>query len=502
MIPIYSAAAFRQWDLYTLEKKGIPSVELMEKAAVIFVDWLLEHYARPCPVVLLCGTGNNGGDGLVIARLLKGWGYSVQLYIIDFSGRRSEDFQYQLSKLPRSIEPVVCHSPQDLPDPDPKVPVVEALFGTGLSRPLTDPHWVTLVDRINQWPNLVYSVDLPAGLLADQATLSACVEADFTLSFEAPKLAFFFPENARRLGNWTFRSIGLDSGFQEVQPPEYWLLDATSVSKKIKKRSKFDHKGVYGHALLIAGARGKMGAAVLAAKAALRTGLGLLTVHLPESGLSIVQTAVPEAMCSVDVSTVCFSQVPPLDPYQVIGIGSGIGQTPETMAAFRTLLSSTKRPMVLDADALNLLAADPSLWGQVPPNSLLTPHPGEFDRLFGPSETDFERMEKQVKAARQYQVFLLRKGAFTLIAAPDGRCWFNATGNPGMATAGSGDVLTGMLTSLLAQGYSPEDAALLGVYLHGLAGDLGASVLGQAALLAGDLVEQIGAAYLKLTSAT
>ena len=483
-----------------MEKKGISSVELMEKAAVVFVDWWLEYNARPCPVAVLCGTGNNGGDGIAIGRLLAGWGYRVQLYIFPFSEHTSLDFQYQCKHLPNSLKPVFCKSVEEFPELAPNVPIIEALFGTGLNRPITDTSWVNLIQRINQLPNPIYSVDLPGGLLADQATRSACIHADYTLTFETPKLAFFFPENAERVGNWTHRSIGLDESFMKEQVPPSWLLEASSVAALVKKRTKFAHKGSFGHGLLIAGSRGKMGAAVLAAKAALHTGVGLLTVHLPETGLPVVQVAVPEAMCSVDISPICFSEVPTLDSYKAIGVGCGIGQTAETMDAFRVLLAAQKQSMVLDADALNLLATDPSLWALVPPNSVLTPHPVEFDRLFGPSETDFDRLEKQLAASKHHQVFIIRKGAFTLISAPDGASWFNPTGNPGMATAGSGDVLTGILTSLLAQGYSSWEASLLGVYLHGLAGDLGAAAVGQEALTAGTLIQFIGPAYLQLTS--
>lgn len=483
-----------------MEKKGILSAELMEKAAVVFVDWWLEYNARPCPVVVVCGTGNNGGDGIAIGRLLAGWGYRVQLYVLPFSEHVSPDFQYQMSRLPASLKPVFCKSVEEFPELAPTTPIIEALFGTGLNRPITDTSWVSLIQHINQLPNLVYSVDLPGGLLADQATRSVCIHADYTLTFEAPKLAFFFPENAERVGNWTHRSIGLEDGFTKEQVPSFWLLESSSVAALVKKRTKFAHKGSFGHGLLIAGSRGKMGAAVLAAKAALHTGVGLLTVHVPETGLPIVQVAVPEAMCSVDSSPTYFSEVPILDSYKAIGVGCGIGQTTETMVAFRALLAAQNQPMVLDADALNLLATDPSLWTLVPANSLITPHPVEFDRLFGPSETDFDRLEKQQAASRQHQVFIIRKGAFTLITAPEGASWFNPTGNPGMATAGIGDVLTGILTSLLAQGYSPREAALLGVYLHGLAGDLGAAAMGQEALTAGALIQYIGPAYLQLTS--
>lgn len=502
---IFNTAQIRAWDAYTIENEPVSSLALMNRAAKVFTDWFVSIYPdSQRPVVIFAGTGNNGGDGLAVARLLHWQMYEVKIRVCDFGGSRSADFTALLEDIPKDIEVIHLKAPNE-PDnfhfPNNTL-FVDALFGSGLSRPL-EGDWTQVVQRLNGLPNEVVSIDLPSGLFADRHTPGASViHAVRTFSFETPKRAFFFPENGARIGKWDAGSIGLSLDYYATTETPFHYLTMNQASLLLRPRTKFSHKGTYGHALLIAGSYGKMGAAVLAAKACLRAGPGLLTVHAPCCGNLVLQSAVPEAMFSAGKRAKIWAETPDTAPYSAIGVGCGIGQADETAMALEHLLQSlfatTGSHLLLDADALNLLANNPGWWRYVPRNSILTPHPKEFERLFGKSADDFERNDLQRLKAQEHGIFILLKGAHTAIACPDGSCWFNSSGNPGMATGGSGDVLTGILTGLLAQGYSPRDAALLGVFLHGLAGDLAVKELGEEALTAGDITTFLGKAWLHI----
>lgn len=493
---ILSAEQLRAWDAYTIQHEPISSLALMDRAVEVFSRWFDGHFPDiERPVCVCCGTGNNGGDGIGIALPLFQKGHSVQIWVFDYNSRHSADFDAQWARLPRhgnlsiSVFPKIPHKLPQLPS---DALLIDALFGSGLNRPL-EGAWADTVALLNQIPCEKIAVDLPSGLLADQHTPgSAVVRADYSFSFERPKLAFFFPENADKVGKWTFGSIGLHPDFLTQISTKTHLLDTEEAQKRVRPRPKHAHKGTFGHALIIAGSYGKMGAAVLAARACLRSGAGLLSVHAPRCGNIVLQTAVPEAMYSPDKRAKYWSSTPETTTYQSIGIGPGIGKAPQTTDVLADLLRRQNLPpLVLDADALNLLAENPHWWAYIPPNTVLTPHPKEFERMFGPSANDFERNTLARAKAKEHQVYIVLKGAHTAIACPDGNCWFNNNGNPGMATAGSGDVLTGMITGLLAQGYPPPDACLVGVFLHGQAGDQAAAEYGQAGMMAGDLVNAI-----------
>jgi len=534
LMKIYSTAQIRAWDAYTIEREPIASVELMNRAAGAFADWLTQLYPdTERPVWIFAGTGNNGGDGVAVARLLHRRFYTAKVFVCDFGGKHSADFDAQLAALPpqRAVDLALLTSPDQFPLVPANVLVVDALFGSGLSRPL-EGAWAELVARLNGLPNDVLAIDLPSGLFADRHTpylatttnrgdaearstsfskntprlcgsagqdpADNVVHATRSFSFETPKLAFFFPENAGRVGEWDFGSIGLRPEYARTTDTDFHVVTPADARALAKPRPRFSHKGTFGHALLLNGHFGSMGAAVLAAEACLRAGVGLLTVHTPRCGYGILQTRVPEALCSVDASDSRWTELPDLSRYSAIGAGCGIGQEAQTAHVLKRLLQTARVPLVLDADALNLLAKHPNWFSFLPENAVLTPHPKEFERLFGPSANDFERNALQRAKAREHRVFIVLKGACTAIACPDGSCWFNTTGNPGMATGGSGDVLTGLLAGLLAQGYTPQDACLLGVYLHGLAGDLAAAEKSQAGMVAGDLVNFMGKAWLEV----
>ena len=494
---IFSATQIRELDAYTIAHEPIASIDLMERAAFAFVQWFLEKFDdRDIPVVIFCGPGNNGGDGLAVARMLLYEFYNVQVFCCEISKNQSADYLENLSRIPdySNLSVLPLAEGDEVPPLPPHGILIDALLGTGISRPI-EGFWADFIQTLNQFSGVKVSIDLPSGLIADTTTTGPTFCADYTFSFEMPKLAFLLPENASRVGEWSYASIGLDSNFIAQTDSTYHYLTLSEVKPFLQSRTKFAHKGQFGHALLIVGSQGMMGAALLSGRAVLRSGAGLLTIHAPACGYVILQTGLPEAMVSSDRHHFNFSELPDLEKYTAIGVGCGLGQKDFTVRGMNDLLNIIgSKPLVLDADALNIIAAQ-NWQSRIPAGSILTPHPKEFSRLFGEAPDDFARLDLLQKSAKQYQIYIIRKGANTAIALPEGQVWFNSTGNPGMATGGSGDVLTGILTSLLAQGYPAEHACKLGVFLHGMAGDLAAESLGHEALLASDIVDQLGKAF-------
>ncbi len=497
MIKILSSDQIKAWDAYTIQNEPILSIDLMERACQAFVTWFVERFDASNKVGIVCGTGNNGGDGLGIARLLNDWNYPVKVWIVKGSVSESIDFLANLKKLDTKILVSEITSDADCELFADRTILIDAIFGSGLNRPL-EGVYAKVIDCLNRSQKVKIAVDVPSGLRIDQHSSGTILKANYTLTFQVPKLAFLQPENYEFVGEWHIVDIGLNKKYAREVDSDHSLITLKSVKKILKPRSKFDHKGKFGHALLIAGSKGKMGACILASRSALRSGLGLLTVHVPQSGYIIIQTAVPEAMATVDQSSDFFSGREIEDFYTTVGIGPGLGQAPETVNALEYLLTSFKKPIVLDADALNILSANPKLLALIPQGSILTPHPGEFERLVGKWVDDFDKLEKLKDLAVRIQSVVILKGAYTVIASPDKKLIFNSTGNPGMATGGSGDVLTGILTGLLAQSYSTTDASIIGVYLHGLAGDLAAREKGQKSLIAGDIVDFLPTAFKKV----
>lgn len=494
VVKLFTSEQIKAWDAHTIREDGILSFELMQRACRAFVAWFTERYDISHKVGVVCGSGNNGGDGLGIALLLHEWNYPVDVFLV--RGKTSSpDFDASLKQLEGKLSVKALASADELPAE--YTLVIDALFGTGLSRDLTGIH-AEVVSKLNQLDAIRIAVDVPSGLRVDSPSSGEIFKADHTVTFQTPKLGFLLPQNSPYVGEWHAVDIGLSKFFVKQTPAKYFLTNHKSIKRLMKPRHRFNHKGNYGHALLIAGSKGKMGAAVLAARAALRAGLGLLTVHVPAHGNAILQTAVPEAMTIQDRAPDFFSGCEIKSIYTAVGIGPGLGQTPETLAGLEQVLNQSVKPMVLDADALNMMATKPALLAQVPMGSILTPHPGEFKRLVSDWQNDFDKLEKLSALAQKLKSAVVLKGAFSAIALADGSICFNSTGNPGMATGGSGDVLSGILTALLAQGYSTTDAALIGVYVHGLAGDLAARETGETSLIAGDLVNYLSAALKRL----
>jgi ADP-dependent NAD(P)H-hydrate dehydratase / NAD(P)H-hydrate epimerase len=491
---ILSTNQIRELDAYTIKHRPIASIDLMESACHAVFTWITQNYYPTEKVGVICGTGNNGGDGLGVARLLIEAGYSVNVSVVRSNVPESADFKINLERIPTKVQ--VNDITDKIPDrwfADANV-IIDALFGSGLSRP-PEGIYAEVIHYINSLNADKVAIDIPSGLMADKHSEGPIVKAKTTLTFQVPKLAFLFPQYHEFVGNWVLLDIGLHKDFLKELDSSYHYFTRKAVRKILRVRSKFDHKGKFGHALLIAGSYGKIGAAILAARAALRSGVGLLTVHIPIAGYPIIQTAVPEAMVSIDRTLEVFSDSPTLDPYTSIGFGPGLGQAKETVNAIAQLLERSAVPAVLDADALNILGANRELLQLVREGSILTPHPKEFERLAGGWKNDFERLDKQKRLANDLKSVIVLKGAYTSIAAPGGEVFFNSSGNPGMAKGGSGDVLTGILTSFLAQGYSGLEAAQIGVFLHGFAGDLAAYEKGMNGLIPSDLVEFLPEAY-------
>ena len=497
MIKILSAAQIKELDAYTILHEPITSIDLMEGACRSFTNWFVERYDATHHVGIVCGTGNNGGDGLAIARMLHEWNYPVKVGIVRGGENETIDFQTNLQRLEHKVSVVEITSDAKEELFADHTILIDAIFGSGLSRPVEGIH-EEVISCLNTIKAIKISVDIPSGMFADKHSEGEIFSAHHTVSFQLPKLSFLMPENNCYTGEWHLVDIGLSKkGLHEIQA-SFCLTTLKTIKKIWKPRNKFDHKGKFGHALMIAGSTGKMGACILSAKAALRSGVGLLTVHVPQRGYQIIQTAVPEAMALIDPSDDHFSEHKSEDHFSTIGIGPGLGQHAETKNALSKLFEKFNKPMVIDADALNLISAHSQLQLLIPPGSILTPHPKEFERLAGEWSNDFERLIKLQKFSKKINSVIVLKGAYSTIACPSGDVYFNPTGNPGMATGGSGDVLTGILTGLLAQGYTAEQTAIMGVYLHGLAGDLAAREQGWSSLIAGDLIDFLPMAFKKL----
>lgn len=489
---ILSVAQIRQADTYTIQHEPLTSDDLMERASAAFVRWFVGHFAAPQSVCIVCGTGNNGGDGLCVARLLFLRGYSVQVILADI-GTPTPDFLLNIKRLKRLdailVTPISHENHlQHVAAIAKGAVLIDALFGSGLTRPLSG-FTAHIVEWINQQGKhaLIVAIDMPSGLYADRKPDGLVVQAAHTVSFELPKLAFMLPQSHPFVGQWHCVSIGLHPAFIDTAKTPYYYITQSLVTQITQTPGKFAHKGSRGHVLVIGGSFGKIGACVLTATAVLSNGAGLATVYVPRCGYTTLQTAIPEAMVLCDAGDTHLTQTPPeTEKYQVLAVGMGMGQADASANVLWTLLKTSCVPMVIDADALNIIARH-GWQAHIPRNSILTPHPKEFERIAGNSVDEFERLEKLRLFAQKHNCYVALKGAHTALACPDGKVFFNSTGNPGMATAGSGDVLTGFIAAYFAQGYSLFHAALLGIYRHGQTGDRQVAMSNNGNIRAGQL---------------
>jgi NAD(P)H-hydrate epimerase len=499
---LFTADQIRNADEYTIANEPVSSLALMERASKAFVKQFEKDFPeKKIHKLIVCGTGNNGGDGLAIARILLDKLHTVKVFIIP-SEKQSADFKKNLTRLQKKHKRAIQYwnDVSALDELPVNAIVIDGIFGTGLNKPVAkDSIYYNVISKLNSFKfQQVISVDIPSGLFADKSTAGIVLRSDKTYTFQFPKLSFLLPESEKYVNEFTILNIGLHKDYIDKEKTPFNFLIKEDLLKIMQPRKTFSHKGTYGHAGIIAGSYGKMGAAVLCSKACLRSGAGLVTAHIPSSGYTIFQTTFPEAMCSTDKNTHHITEMPSWKNYNAIGIGPGIGTDSSTVSALENFIKAHSTPLVVDADALNIISQNKNLLEFIPANSIFTPHPKEFERLAGKWKNDFERLEIQRKFSKKNKVIVVLKGANTSITDIDGNVYFNSTGNAGMATAGSGDVLTGIITGLLAQQYSPVNSALFAVFLHGLAGDLALQQQSMESLIASDIIENLGNAFKEL----
>ncbi|MDJ1478915.1 NAD(P)H-hydrate dehydratase [Cytophagaceae bacterium YF14B1] len=503
---IVSASQTHKIDEYTISHEPVTSIDLMERAATTFCEWFMQYYFNVNRIKIVCGPGNNGGDGLAIARILHSYSYKVDVYTVLPTEKTSKDFDINLQRLPSSISVQKITSQSELPQFHAEDIIIDALFGSGLNRPL-DGLAADIVQAINQAKTII-AVDIPSGLFTDtnNSKEDVIIKASQTIAFQLPKLSFMLPQNAEFVGDWHLVDIGLHPTAIAQASTNYFYTDTSEAIIYLKKRSKFSHKGSNGHALLIAGSYGMMGAAILSAQACLRSGAGKLTLHAPKHANDLIQSTIPEALFSADpdeyLSTTEWTE-DMLKNYSAIGIGPGLSVGEKILFSIHSIIEhSSSIPLIIDADGINNLSTPEGrpLLEKLPANTILTPHPKEFQKLLNRSwQNDYEKLDLLREFSVKHQVIVCLKGAHTAVALTDGSIHFNSTGNPGMGTGGSGDVLTGIITALLAQKYSPTHAAIFGVYLHGLAGDIAAKEKSIYAMIASDLTDNLPKAFLAIT---
>lgn len=492
----------READAYTILNETISDIDLMERATTECLKWIKQRFKRKTHFYIVCGTGNNGGDGFALGRLLINSSYTVSVFFVKYSDNISDNCSINLERIKKikKLNVIEINDPGDFPITTQNDVIIDALFGSGINKPIESLS-EKVIKKINESDSIVISIDLPSGLYADKSNKSeksVVVKADTTLTFQLPKLSFLMPENDIYVGEFHVLDIKLNKDFIDLAIVDNNFMLKEEISLLIKERPKYSHKGTFGNALLIAGSYGKIGAAVLASKACMRAGTGLLTVHLPKCGYNIMQSSIHEAMVETDEEDEHISPIKNIAQYNAIAIGPGIGMHTQTQSALKLLIQESSIPLVIDADAINILGENKTWLSFLPKGSILTPHIKEFERISRKVDNDFERLDLQRELSIKNGIYIVLKGAHTIVSCPDGQCFFNSSGNPGMATAGSGDVLTGIILGLLAQNYTPKEAALIGVFLHGFAGDIAASYVSMNALIASDIISYMGKAFKKM----
>lgn len=494
---IFTTSEIRDIDQYTIENEPISSLDLMERAASAVTCEIISRWLPNKRIIVFAGAGNNGGDALAVARMLIEQGYKVEIFLFNIGNKKlSDDCETNKTRLQALgevdfTEVINEFAPPYLSKDD---LVIDGLFGTGLREPLKGG-FTSLVQYINESGAFIVSIDIPSGMFGEwnlENNRRNIVAAKLTLAFQFPRLSFFFSENATFLGEWKVLDIELSKTAIKEIPTDYYLVESSDVKRVLKKRKKFSNKFDFGRTMIVAGSYGMMGAAVLSARAAMRAGAGLVTVHSPRCGYSILQGSVSEALFDADKHDIIITDISQKHKYDSVAVGPGIGTNIATIDALENFLINSKAPCILDADAINCIAKRPSLLNSIPIMSIITPHAGEFDGLFGEHISGEMRLRKALEVARYYNIIVVLKGHNTMTIRPDGKIYINSSGNPGMATAGSGDALVGIIAALMAQGYKPEVSAVVGVYIHGYAGDLALKRDGAYGMIASDIIDNIG----------
>lgn len=493
---IYTSKQIKEWEHLHISYSNSELYDLMLKASQLVANWIDKKLVRDdLKICILCGKGNNGGDGYTVAKILVDRGLSPIVY--DFAPAGGSRLREHSKALFNGTIHLV-NTVADLKDIKDYHLCVDAIFGIGIDRPI-EGKMLEMIEYINAHANHIMSIDIPSGMFTEERSFHTTIIAQETCTFTCPKRSFFSSTNAERLGLWVIRDLNLSPLYHKQVDCDQYLITKAMLKPLVKPRPKFSHKGTYGHCLLIGSSINMAGALVMAGKSAFRTGSGLVTLASSEANRSILQTQVPEAMfLNLGNSFVTVIEQT-FNGYDLIAIGPGLGRNNGTKNAFKNFLTLQSTAMVLDADALNIIS-ELDIAHCIPKESILTPHPKEFDRLFGPHKDDFERRQKQIEMSIQLGLYIVLKGAYTTVSTPGGEIYYNQTGNPGMAVGGSGDILTGMISSLVGQGYSKKNACILAVYLHGLAGDLAAKDLGEAYMISTDIINYISTAYKMVQS--
>lgn len=498
---IFTSVQIHELDRYTIEHEPIKSVDLMERAAKAITRAVAEEWTTHTPVVVFAGPGNNGGDALAVARLLTNEGYKVRTYLFNITNHLSDDCVTNRQRLldgRHAKDFTEITAKFDPPELTADTLVIDGLFGSGLNKPLAGG-FASLVKYINQSPAKVVSIDVPSGLMSEDNTYNVranIIHATLTLTLHEKKLAFLFGDAQQFIGRLKVLDIRLSQEYIQKTEAQYYVLEESDVRSRLLHRDDFAHKGNMGNALIVAGSYGMSGAAILATRACLRSGAGKVTVHTPKKNYGVMQISVPEAVLHMDHEETAFTEAVDTDGFDALGIGPGLGCQETTAIAMIAQIRRAQCPIVADADALNILASHRAWMQQLPKGIIMTPHPKELDRLTGsPANADFERLHRTRELAQSLQAYIILKGHNSALCLPDGQVVFNPTGNSGMATAGSGDVLTGIITALLARGYHQHNACIVGMYLHGLAGDIAVKTLGKESLTASDIIDYLPQAF-------
>ena len=501
---LFTTEEIRAIDRRTIEQEGVPSLELIERVAEGVADEISSRWRSNKPTMVFAGPGNNGADALGAARLLFERGFRPEVFLFNIGGDKlSTDCAASRDRMLAEVPDIIFHEVKDrfsMPKITTNHLVIDGLFGSGLREELQGG-FKSLVQYINDENATVVSIDLPSGMFGDwnpQIVNRNTIHATLTLAIQFPRISFFIPDNAELIGEWKIIDIGLSEKAIATSPANFCLVEQRDVHRRLRHRKEFASKADFGSGILYAGSYGMMGAAILAARGALRAGVGKLTVNSPKCGYQIMQSSVPEALFRHNRGEINIIDIHPERDISAIAVGPGIGTNELTVKAVEDFLASINQPVILDADALNCIAIKPSILNTIPVLSILTPHAGEFDRLFGPQPSAEARLRKAIEMAKYYNILIILKGRYTAIVRPDGKVYFNSSGCPAMATAGSGDVLTGVLLSMLAQGYPAELASLIAVYVHGLAGEMAAAEQGEYGVTAGDIASYIGKAIREI----
>ena len=495
---ILPIAAIRTWDTFTIQAQNISSWDLMERAASeVFIHIQKLFPKLPNQVLIFCGIGNNGGDGLALARLLATTDSNILVLLPTSRIKMSADAQINLDKLKGTKVQVLTFNEATLESRNSDL-VIDCLFGSGLNRPIHDGIYAEMIGYFNKLQGTKISVDLPSGMFTDTLNnpQDKITIADYTLTFQTPKRSFFFFENYLYTGEIIVVDIQLSRLYINNQISDQELVTLLYAKLLFRKRVRNSYKKTYGNLLLVAGSE-KAGACILSSMAAVRSGLGLLTVMCDKQKHNVILTRVPEAMM-IETSLYEEPQLINLIKYDALALGPGLGISSSNEKLFKNLLHFFNAPMVIDADGISILSQNKSWLSYLPQESILTPHPGEFERLVGKTQNTLEVFQKATEFCSKYNVYLVYKNFYSVVFTPHGKKYFITAGNSGMAKGGSGDVLTGVIGSLLAQGYPAEHAAVLGTWVHATAGAKAAEIKSETGMTPTDLIDHLCGVWLQL----